>query len=287
MASMATKDAAEAGDVRDDSAIHSKQAPLRMRKHIHELRIFLMMCSNLVNWREVWACYRSGQTLPEFRFKRGFCLQHHAQTVETISLLQEIFRDRLYREGKEPQLGIILDVGANIGCATLDWLSRLPSVMVHAYEPNAQSFALLSRNIEANGFWQRAKIYNEAVGRDVGTIRLHATGPTTLCSAYVGGSEREFITVRAVSLDEVVRRCGDDVPIAVLKLDVEGAEADILEGADCKCLGKIGKILIEAHDFLVPGAAARCQRVLDSGGFRYTVRQLGHPGVSMIYAFRS
>ena len=272
--------------IRNPLPVHPGRWLVRMQRRAMLARHFLAMRSNLVNWRDAWSSYRLTDSLPSLHFKQGFVLDHYGPANEPISLILDVLSDRAYRRIiKEPKSGVFLDIGANIGFATLDWLSRLPTVLVHAYEPNPRSFALLSRNVEANGVSSRAKIYNQAVARTAGPVQLHTAGLSVLASAYVNGVIGEFTTVSAVSLDQAVLRCGS--PIALLKLDVEGAEADILEGASTQSLAMIELVVMEYHDFLVPQASARCQRVLRSNGFRCSVRRLKHPGTGLIYASRA
>src|SRR5260370_25386181 len=71
-----------------------------------------------------------------------------------------------------------------------------------------------------------------------------------------------------VPLHTVIRRCIGDGPIALVKIDAEGAEAGILEGADAETLKEIRQFVIEYHNSLCPGALERCERVLADAGFR-------------------
>ena len=73
---------------------------------------------------------------------------------------------------------------------------------------------------------------------------------------------------RWLGRDQVVERRIGDGPVALTKIDAEGAEADILDGrASGKTLQRISQFVIEYHDNLCPDALARCQRVLASAGF--------------------
>ena len=78
--------------------------------------------------------------------------------------------------------------------------------------------------------------------------------------------EADRIEVSVVGLDEVATRVGNR-PIDLLKIDAEGAEADILEGASADTLARIRSIVLEYHDDLVPDAKDRCLRVLRAANF--------------------
>jgi hypothetical protein len=87
-------------------------------------------------------------------------------------------------------------------------------------------------------------------------------------------------------LNQVVRRCQSyGRPIKAVKIDTEGAEADILEGAADSSLQMVSQFVIEYHDAFVPGARSRCVARLEDAGFRCTWRPItSQPGVGMIYA---
>jgi len=252
------------------------------------LRTLASMTAWFDNWREVWSCYRRGTELPPLRFRRGFVLRHRP---EDQALLQfyEVFRDKSYRRHiTVPPRGTIVDIGANIGAVTLDFMTRLLDVRVHAYEPHPATIAMLRTNIESNGLSPRIITYPEAVGGRSGVVTLRAGGPSMHTSLYgVGAVARalEEFTVPIITLDTVIERSAVDGPIALVKIDAEGAEAEILEGARPQSLREIRQLVIEYHDNLCPEALARCERVLAGADFRCTSRPaLPHQG--LLYAWR-
>jgi FkbM family methyltransferase len=260
-----------------------------VRGKYYALRTFASMIAWFDNWGDVWRHYRRGAELPPLRFRRGFDLRHRPED-QVLLQFYEVFRDHNYRRHiTEPHRGTIVDIGANIGVVTLDWMTRLPEVRVHAYEPHPATFAMLRANIEANGFEPRVVAYPEAVGGHTGLVALRAGGPSMQTTAYgAGTTDRalEEFSVPMVSLDTVIERCIGDDPIALVKIDSEGAEAEILEGAHPETLKKIRQFVIEYHDNLCPDALARCERVLTSAGFRCTASR-PRPDQGLLYAWRA
>lgn len=240
------------------------------------------------NWDEIWRCYRRGAELPPLRFRRGFILRHRPED-QVLLQFYEVFRDKNYRRYiAEHRRRTIVDIGANIGVVTLDWMTRFPKIRINAYEPHPATYAMLRANIEANGLAPRITTYREAVGGRMGMIVLRAGGPSMETTAYgVGATARvlEEFSVPMVGLDQVVERCIGDGPVALTKIDAEGAEADILEGARLETLQRISQFVIEYHDNLCPDALARCQRVLASAGFRCATRP-AMTGQGLLYAWR-
>ena len=281
-----------------------------LQSNYQAVRTLTSIVAQMDNWREVWPCYRvRGNTdgLPTLHFRHGLAIRH--RPVDRMhGQFAEVFLFKAYRKFiKEPRHGVMVDIGANIGVVTLDWASRLPHVRIHAYEPHPATFAVLSENVAANHLEPLITIRQEAVGRQAGTLTLRSMAESsTLTTAYensknerptgsarVGsfcpeagqwwGTVADEFTVSTVSLDEVIERCAAGGTVHLVKIDTEGAEADILEGARRETLGAIEQFVLEYHDIFCPDALARCERVLTDAGFKYVVRPLA-PGLGMLYA---
>ena len=249
---------------------------------LYALRTLLRMIVWLVNWREIWSAHRAPRQIPTLRFRQGLIICSGASD-DPIVLLREIFADGCYRRyASELTSGVMVDIGANIGAASLDLASCFPRLEVHAYEPNPSTMRMMSRNVEENGFSKRIHVHGEAVGRDAGEFKLRVNGSSVTATGYGYGQpapQAIDVTVPMIKLDEVLRRTGG-ASIAFLKIDAEGAEADILEGASSSTLAAISRVVLEYHEWLVPGALDRCKQVLSHAGFRMSVHRLNdHQGL--------
>jgi FkbM family methyltransferase len=123
----------------------------------------------------------------------------------------------------------VVDVGANVGYYTL-LAARLVGEKgkVFAFEPNPENFALLTRNVAANGY-KNVVLVPKAVSNQSGTASLlidKASSGGHSLSAFRGGAD--FVQVETVSLDEYF--ADRQERIDVLKIDAEGAEMAILNG---------------------------------------------------------
>jgi len=74
----------------------------------------------------------------------------------------------------------------------------------------------------------------------------------------VAAGEVDAYEVPVVTLDDLVRKVGGHID--VLKIDVEGAEFDVLERASSKALAEIDQILVEFHDGTIPEFSRRDRR---------------------------
>lgn len=118
----------------------------------------------------------------------------------------------------------VLDVGAHVGYYTvLSAVLAGPSGAVWSFEPNPTNAGFLRRHVEINGLAQ-VRVEQAAVSDAEGTARFDfGTGSGTGHLSSEGAIE-----VRTLRLDDVCAAHGI-VPRAI-KIDVEGAEAAVLEG---------------------------------------------------------
>ena len=125
----------------------------------------------------------------------------------------------------------VLDVGANVGAYTLmfaTWVGETGRVF--AFEPAPDACEGLRTHVMMNGFDDRVTILEAAAAEMVGTaaFALHPSGgASSLELASVDNATR--VTVATETIDSVCR--AHALLPAVIKIDVEGAELDVLRGA--------------------------------------------------------
>jgi FkbM family methyltransferase len=121
---------------------------------------------------------------------------------------------------------VAVDVGANVGWYTLA-LARRVGVggRVYALEPEARCFELLGRTV---GRWAQAELRQVAAADYSGWTTLYLADVDQGDHRIVpAGAERRMVTVRAVSLDDLL----SDAPrVDFVKLAVQGAEVAVLRG---------------------------------------------------------
>ncbi len=143
------------------------------------------------------------------------------------------------------------DVGAHTGFFSLI-ASRFvgPSGRIVAFEPDPENAALLRANIAKNGV-EHAAVLEAAVWSSPGQVTFErasdASNRMTGRIASTGDSRQARITVPAVRLDDVVFGQRRPAP-NLIKMDVEGAEWEALQGAR-RLLSEVKpKLLCEVHD---------------------------------------
>lgn len=128
---------------------------------------------------------------------------------------------------------VFIDAGANIGLHTLAAARAMRGVgKVVAFEPFRETRALLSESVYINGFSHLVEIHEAAVASQSGVKALHlgrTSGHHSLYPLESGQeSDQKSVQVALVTLSEVV---SPHERVDLIKIDVEGAELDVLDSA--------------------------------------------------------
>ena len=160
-----------------------------------------------------------------------------------------------------------IDVGANIGRYTLP-LSRR-AAHVHAFEPHPRLAAVLRAT-----FPSRATIYEAAASDRNGMTQLHipfvdGREDQGIASVETGAFDDTFegsfgsLDVRALTLDSL-----SDCNIGFIKIDVEGHELSVLQGAEKLLARWRPTVLVEVEERHSPGALGRVTAFFDALNYR-------------------
>ncbi|MDR7568571.1 MAG: FkbM family methyltransferase, partial [Armatimonadota bacterium] len=166
----------------------------------------------------------------------------------------------------------VVDVGANLGYFALLAARRVaPNGRVFALEPFPASYQLLRRNIEANGF-NHVVALPVAAGRSSGKRKIYVY-PQANWNSFFSGNRKPIdeLDVDVCTLDNLLT----NVPrVDLIRMDVEGAELDVLYGSQ-KILGNLSpKIVIEVHPTL-----------LGVDGYRELLNLLSQLGYDVLFAW--
>lgn len=194
----------------------------------------------------------------------------------TVGALTELTRSEKFKEG------VCLDIGANIGNHALYYAGIFKRVL--AFEPNPIAYKLLEANVLMNRM-SNVQVCKVALGARKEEKVLHVSNENLGMSSLVHGTMTDSGAAggNQAGLDIVIKtEIGDDLiselvdnrsAISFIKLDVEGFEADALEGLRQTIIKDRPVIAIELN-FLPPSEPAeRALKVLLDLGYKdfYTV----------------
>ena len=196
----------------------------------------------------------------------------HRNRPETEFLFEEIFVKRSYIQN-DIQLSpgdCVFDVGANIGLFTLFMAQRVRDLKVFAFEPMPAVFEALRANAALHDL--NAELFQCGLGSSNGSLDFQYFPHATILSGYsdsgvhdtvmtfLRGQEKlssdddlEFILTERLYHETVscpVRTLSSIIKekaisrIDLLKIDVEKAELDVLEGVDAGDWHKIDRLLL-------------------------------------------
>ncbi|MCX5690844.1 MAG: FkbM family methyltransferase [Planctomycetota bacterium] len=150
----------------------------------------------------------------------------------------------------------VIDVGANLGAVTIPLARAVgPTGVVLSFEPDQINFGRLTENIAAN---QLSNVQSHrcavSTAARVQIVRPQSGEPGHLRTAPADGDLAN--SVKGVSLDSICEQlvAARQQPVTLCKIDVEGAEADVLASGRASLATKlIEAVLFESHDPVVAG----------------------------------
>lgn len=182
-----------------------------------------------------------------------------------IFTVGEVLFERQYALlSRLPAAPTIVDAGANVGVSGVWFLGTYPGARLHALEPATENFRLLELNLRAV---PGAVLTQAALGARAGRARLALAAHGAEHSLHAAVAERseevECLTLAAYLETHRI------AVVDLLKLDVEGAEVEALEGLGPR-LADVRTMVGEVHERMVD--AAVFYRMLERGGFRVVRR---------------
>jgi len=182
-----------------------------------------------------------------------FCghLVHYRPGTSDLEVIYKILlkggRKAEYHVPEEVRPRTIWDIGANIGAASLYFSDRYPQADIHCFEPVPENHAMIERNIAGHS---RIRAHMFALGAKEGSLNIRASD---ISRNFGGFSFYEPGTAGATACEVQVHTprgiIEDRTALApdLIKIDVEGAEYDILTAFDPQVLAQVRWIVGELH----------------------------------------
>lgn len=224
------------------------------------------------------------------KFEKTSC--YSTSKDEATFIYKEIFEDGCYDVSNLPEAPFIIDAGANIGMFSLYMKQKFPSSKIIAFEPAPETYDLLRRNLELHGL-SDVEALPCGLASETSTAQLtffpNLPGNSTLkpeekkqlveLAAQRSGredAEKRFgdaqqVDVKLERLSDILNSRPDFARVDFLKVDVEGAELEVLRGIDDSHWGVVRNVVLETCD--VSGVRDEIESLLKSKGFNVKVEE--------------
>ena len=201
------------------------------------------ICRLWTNWPEYLLNYGLRRQRPtQYQLRSGLRLIDATGTLP--GTLAEVFVRRRY--GTVARFRTIVDVGANVGSFAVYAAQSSPRARIFCYEPEAENFQRLRRNLSINGLERRVNAVQSAVGSSIAPRTL--TLSVSQCNAFDDlrdGAHHQVVA--CTTLQEIRREHGLDT-LDLLKMNCEGAEYEILGACSRADYDGILNIRLEYHN---------------------------------------
>jgi len=186
-----------------------------------------------------------------FRTQEGFDLVRRRDFV----LYQEIFIMDTYqvpiwaKDFSACQTPVVLDIGANVGMFSALCASLNPSVKLSCFDIVPECSGAVTNRLSPLGVVPRHVVAAAVGSRHGGELTIHYDHPYDAANSVEKNSGRREAIVPRVSIDGWCEEVGLRDPVFLAKVDVEGAECDVLRGG-MATFGRTEIILMELHGTL-------------------------------------
>lgn len=191
-----------------------------------------------------------------------------------LSLFEDMFLNNEYyvKLQRNPH---IIDLGSEIGLSVVYFKSLYPDARISAFEPDPASYRLLTKNIKDN-LMKNVIAYNVALANKVGSMPFYIDPSVdgSLTMSLFAKRQQKKIIVKVNRLSRYIKQKVD-----LLKMDIEGAEFDVLSDlAHSKKIKLVENMIIEYHHHIdvKKNNLSRLLVLLEKNGFGYQF-QAKHP----------
>jgi len=259
---------------------------------LEEIKRGIIVIKNMKNWEDYFfnSLGLIQRKLITLKMKNKLVYIIRTKTLDKYLFAETVLEDQyLLNQINFDKNSVIIDLGAQIGFFSV-FASR-KAEKIFAFEPVTENFELLKKNIKLNKLENKIFPFNLAVSDKKGKEKIFLSETNTGSHSIYGFKEPEqekgssinyflngkgfskknFVEVSSITLDEIftankINQCD------LLKIDIEGAEYNVLYNLSDSCFKKIHRIVMEVHDIdEKKNNLAYLMKFLESKGFKVKI----------------
>jgi FkbM family methyltransferase len=193
-----------------------------------------------------------------------------------IGMINEIFIKKNYMFNSKTDAPFIIDCGANIGLSAIFFKKIYPKSKIICFEPDPKIFELLKFNLNQFNY-NDIQIFNTAVWiRDEKLI--FETDKSWGGKIVSDSNNNNTISIDAINFNEYLHEKVD-----FLKIDIEGAEYDVIKNCSELIIKNVNNIFFEWHSFSNKDQKlGEILSLFEKNNFRYHLKEASPKGAPFI-----
>jgi FkbM family methyltransferase len=188
-----------------------------------------------------------------------------------IGMINEIFLKKNYMFHTNNESPLIIDCGANIGLSVIFFKQIYPNSKIICFEPDPEIYKILEYNLKQFNF-TGIEIYNSAVWTK--DEKLTFQTDKSWGGKIVNNNSINAITIDAIDLNQYLAEKVD-----FLKIDIEGAEVNVIKHCAQKIIENVEHLFFEWHSFSnSQQKLGEILNIFEKNNFRYHLKEASPKG---------
>lgn len=207
--------------------------------------------------KEAYAFYKYGKRLKDttLHFSMARHPIHLRGIVSDREIFAQIFIQQQYKFFIPTAPATILDLGANVGLASVYFANLFPEAIILALEPEKANYEQACKNLAP---YKKVSVLQAAVWYKPGQLSVydkgHGEAAFMVEEPGYEQAQKPLSQVPAYTIPQLAEKLGTS-SIDLIKMDVEGAEKELFENNADEWLPHTKMLVVETHDRYKPGTS--------------------------------